>query len=385
MTTVAVAGVGLTVFGRYLDRPLKNLAAEATLAACSDASISPSEIDFVAGSNSLAGLLTGQECVRTQTVLAPLGIRGVPVFNVENACASASSAFNLAVRAVAHGEARCALAIGFEKMSHPDRTKTLAALTAAADLDEAQPEDPLRSMFMDLYAEEVRHHMENYGSTAEDFARIVVKNRSHAALNPHAQYRSPCDIEDVLSSPVVTPPLTKLMCSPVGDGAAAVVLFAAEQSRIAPIVAASEIRSGTRLPTHDENDAVLVARAAYEAAGLGPDDVTLAEVHDAAAPAELLAYEDLGFAPRGEGSRLIRDGVTSLGGAKPVNTSGGLIARGHPIGATGLAMVVEGVLQLRGQAGDRQVEGARVALVQNAGGWVGEAPAASAVHILRTP
>lgn len=384
MTMPVVAGVGITQFGKFQELTLKDLVAEAVTEALKDAEISPSEVGAAFGSNSLAGLLTGQESVRTQTVLAPLGIRGVPMASVENACASGSTAFKMAVDAVRYGEARYALAVGFEKMSHPDKQKTFDAIGTARDLDESDPSVAGHSAFMDLYAEEVRSYMRRYGATAEDFALVTVKNHRHGTLNPRAQYRYEVTVEDVLTSRVVAEPLTMLMCSPIGDGAAAVVVTSSGHSSRSPRVAASIVRSGAVDPTSDNNDVTQTARAAYEAAGLTPSDVDVAEVHDAAAPAELIAYEDLLLAPRGEAAKWLRDGVSSLGGRVPVNTSGGLESRGHPIGATGVAMIVEMVLQLRGEAGARQAGQPRVALVQNSGGWVAGAPAASAVHLLTT-
>jgi acetyl-CoA acyltransferase len=377
----AIGGIGMTRFGKYLDRTLKDLGAEAVHAACRDADVGADAIDAAFVSNSLAGLLTGQESVRAQTILAPLGIRGIPVMSVENACASGSTALWAAVRAVTSGEARCALALGVEKMSHPDRARTLAALMTGAKDVEAEGGE-VGGSFMEFYAEEVRHHMELYGSTIEDFAAVAVKNHAHGALNPFAQYQQTYTLEEVLASPEVAWPLTRLMCSPVGDGAAAVLVVPEDADHSAPVVLASILRSGRFAPTDDPNDATLVARAAYEQAGLGPDDVDVAEVHDAAAPAEILAYEDLGFTVRGGGPRLVRDGATALGGRRPVNTSGGLESRGHPIGATGLAMINEIVLQLRKEASGRQVENARVGLVHNMGGWVAESSAACSVHIL---
>jgi len=380
----AIAGVGMTRFGKCQGTPLKQLAAEATLAACRDAGVDTAAIDAAFVSNSLAGLITGQEAVRAQTVLAPIGIRGVPVMSVENACASGSTALWLAIRAVTSGEARCALALGVEKMSHPDRARTMTALMSGAMDAEAvcASGGQVGGNFMEVYAEEVRHHMEKFGSTIEDFAAVAVKNHEHGSLNSLAQYRDRYTLEEVLNSPMVAFPLTRLMCSPIGDGAAAVLVLPETADRSAPVVLASTLRSGSVGLTEEVNDATLTARNAYEQAGLGPADIDVAEVHDAAAPAEIFAYEDLGFAARGDGPRLVRDGITAIGGRLPVNTSGGLESRGHPIGATGLAMTTEIVLQLRRDAGERQVADARVGLVHNMGGYVLESTAACSIHIL---
>ena len=386
MSDVAVVGVGLTRFGKFPDRSLKDLAAEAVQAALKDAGIDGKDIGAAFGSNSLAGLLTGQECVRTQTVLAPLGIRGIPVVNVENACASGSTAFRLAVQAVASGEAPYALAVGFEKMSHPDKERTFAAIGAASDVEEAPQHEAGRSSFMDIYAAEVREHMERHGSTAEDFALVAVKNHYHGSLNPFAQYRNEVTVDEVLSSPAVVHPLTRLMCSPIGDGAAAIVLCSEEAARRLGAetvrVRATALVSG-RDRVGDEPGAVERAVAkAYEMAGVGPDDLDVCEVHDAAAPAELIVYEELGLCGPGEGPKLLAAGETALGGRVPVNPSGGLLAKGHPIGATGCAQLVELADQLRGRCGARQVEGASVALAENGGGFLGSDPAAIVITVL---
>lgn len=376
----AIVGVGLTRFGKFPHRSLKDLAAEAVHAALKDAGIGAAEIGAAFGSNSLAGILVGQECVRTQTVLAGLGIRGVPVANVENACASGSTAVRLAAQSVLCGESRYALAVGFEKMDVGDKQRTTAAIATAQDIEAM--ESPGQSSILDVYASEVREHMGRYGSTAEDFGLIAVKNHRHGLLNPNAQYRVEISVDEVLRSPVVSAPLTVLMCSPISDGACAVVIGREADHLGAPTIAASVLRSGSLPVGGEDTDSARAARLAYEVAGIGPEDVDVAEVHDAVAPAEIFAYEDLGFAGRGDGARLVRDGVTSIGGRLPVNPSGGLKSRGHPIGATGVAMVAEIALQLRGEAGDHQVKGAKVGLVHNTGGWVSESPAASAVHLI---
>lgn len=364
----------MTQFGKFPERTAKALVAEAVELALRDAGVALGDIDIVFSSNSLAGLLTGQESVRGQSALGSFVLDGLPIVNVENACASGSTAFWLACQAIAAGQSRLALAVGFEKMAVGDTPRTVAAISTGRDLDEVEHDHPGWT-FMDGYAEKIQAHMAAHGSTADDFARIAVKNRGHATLNPLAQYRDPITVDDVLASRTIAPPLTQLMCAPIGDGAAAVVLGAATGS--APRVRASKLVSDST-----EGGVTAAARAAYELAGVGPEDIDVAEVHDAASPAELVAYEDLLFAAKGEGPVLVRSGATTLGGRLPVNTSGGLVSRGHPIGATGLAMIHEVVLQLRGDAGPRQVTGSQVGLVYNAGGQIRGAPAATAVHIL---
>jgi acetyl-CoA acetyltransferase len=286
---------------------------------------------------------------------------------------------------------------------HVDRT--MKSLAGAVDVELlAQLKDALaatkgagggngggekRSLFMDVYAAAARQHMARYGTTVEHFAAIAAKNSVHGSLNPRAQYQEPHTVDEVLASPTIAAPLTRLMCSPIGDGAAAALVVSdeflarrrAEASR--PVrIAASVLGTGRDRATDDPDPVTETARRAYEQAGIGPEDVSLAEVHDATAPAELMIYEELGFCREGEGGRLVDAGETKLGGRRPVNTSGGLIAKGHPVGATGLAQVAEIVEQLRGRAGRRQVAGARVGLTENAGGAVRGDPAAVAIHIL---
>lgn len=420
---VVVTGVGMTRFGKFADQGLKSLSVEAVGDALKDAGVTPADVQLAVVGNAVAGLITGQECIRGQVVLREAGIGGIPIFNVENACASASSAFHLAWQQVAAGQVDVALALGVEKLTHPDKAVSFQAFSAAVDVEmvralidalksseEAAAQAAAsgdgasdaaggkdgggggggggkgKSMFMDIYSAIIRHHMDTYGTTQEQIARVAVKSHHNGSLNPRAQYQDEYTLEEVLASREVSYPLTLLMCSPIGDGAAAAVLMSPEYARskglAGPRVAASVVLSGGLPGVATELAEERAARAAYEMAGLGPDDVDVAEVHDATAAAEILAYEDLGFCAKGEGGRLIDEGVTALGGAKPVNTSGGLVSKGHPVGATGIAQLCEVVWQLRGEAGARQVDGARVGLTQNGGGFLGNDAAAQAVHIL---
>ncbi len=227
--------------------------------------------------------------------------------------------------------------------------------------------------------------MARYGTTKEQFARIAVKNHFNGSLNPHAQYRERYTLEEILASPLVAEPLTRLMCAPIGDGAAAAVLVSGEKARqftSKPVwIRGSALVSGSDNPAADGKISARAAQKAFEMAGMTPRDVNVIELHDASAPAELMLYEELGLCPEGEGGRLIDEGVTELGGALPVNPSGGLIAKGHPVGATGVAQAFEIWLQLRGEAGDRQVPGAKVGMTHNGGGMVRGEAAATAVHI----
>ena len=241
-------------------------------------------------------------------------------------------------------------------------------------------------MFMDFYAAFARSHMAKYGTTKEQFARVAVKNHYHGSLNPHAQYREVYSLEDVLASPPVAEPLTRLMCSPIGDGAAATVIMSAEMAKqftTKPVyVRASVLGSGFDRAPGEPDVTQTVAKKAYEMAGVGPEDLNVVECHDASAPAELVLYEELGLCAPGEGGKLIDSKATYIDGPIPVNPSGGLISKGHPIGATGVAQIYEIFTQLRGEAGDRQVKNPKVGLTENGGGMVKGDPAALAVHIL---
>ena len=397
MDTVVIAGVGMTRFAK-VPEGLRHLAGEAVSAALTDSGVSVEEVEAAYVGNAVAGLVTGQEMIRGQVMLRPLGIEGIPIFNIENACASASSALNLGWQAVANGMHDVVLCLGAEKLSHDDKTIGMNAIGTAIDVEMRAElaeevstngdDEGARSFFMDLYADMARRYMSASGATAEDFAAVVVKNQHNGARNPRAQYGAELSVEQVLASRRVVDPLTVLMCSPISDGAAAVVLMSERAARrrgaSGPRIRASVVRSGN---VHDKDDptagsAARAAAAAFEQAGLGPGDLDCAELHDASAPAELIVYEQIGLAEPGGGPELLASGRTRLDGELPVNTSGGLLSKGHPIGATGIAQVCEASWQLRGEAGERQVEGARVALTQNGGGWLEGDSAAMSVHIL---
>lgn len=396
MDAVRIAGAGMTTFAKS-PLGLRDLAAEAVTAALDDAGLAVADIEAAYVGNAVAGLVTGQEMIRGQVMLRPIGIEGIPVFNIENACASSSSALHLAWQAVAAGAYDVVLCLGAEKLSHEDKTVGMAAIGTAVDVElQAEMAAELgngegsgkRSFFMDIYAGMARDYMRQSGATARDFAGVVVKNQHNGARNPRAQYGAELTVDEVLASRLVVDPLTLLMCSPISDGAAAVVLVSARAARRmaidGPRIRASVVLSGNR---HDKGDPTAgstarAARAAFAQAGLGPEDLDCVEVHDASAPAELMIYEQLGLAPPGGGPELLASGRTRLGGGLPVNTSGGLLSKGHPIGATGVAQICEATWQLRGMAGERQVHGARVAMTQNGGGWLEEDSAAMAVHVL---
>ena len=390
----------MTRFGKYLDRGLRDLAEEAVRNAVEDTGLDLHEIQAAYVGNSVAGLITGQEAIRGQVMLRHTGLMGIPIVNVENACASASTAFHLAWMAVTSGLYDCVLALGVEKLSDPNKAKSFRAFNSAVDISElAEIEKRLgrgsekakeRSLFMDLYLsmlnpDEPASQAAAGGITREQMALVSVKNHYHGSLNPYAQYREEVTLEEVLQSRYVVGPLTVLMCSPLGDGAAATLIvsdeFAHRKGLKGPGVDASVLVSGRG---DDHSMAPSIRRAAtqaYEMAGMGPEDIDLAEVHDAVAPAEITIYEDLRFCTPGDGPKLLEDRVTWLGGKLPVNTSGGLLSRGHPIGATGLGQIVEVVWQLQGRAGKRQVENCKVGLTQNGGGHIGFDTAAMAIHI----
>jgi acetyl-CoA acyltransferase len=401
---VYIAGAAMTRFGKFPDRTVRALAEQAVRAALADAGVTAGQVDMVFFANAVAGLLTGQEMIRGQVALRYTGLSGVPLVNVENACASSSSAFYLACLAVGSGAAEAALAVGAEKLTHDDKTRSFAAIGTAVDQDEIAElrqrwapagcegstaprgaDDGKRSLFMDFYAKKTRDYMQRSGAGVRDLAQVAVKNHRHAAFNPLAQYRNEVTAEEVLASRQVSPPLTLLMCSPVGDGAAALVVCSADLAR--RLGARVRVRACALASGRDGASAGPVERAAaaaYEQSGLGPDDVHVAELHDAAAPAELMEYEHLGLCAPGDGPRLLSGGATALGGRLPVNTSGGLLSKGHPIGATGCGQLAELADQLRARCGGRQVAGARVALAQNAGGVLGDDNAAAVVTVLST-
>lgn len=389
MNDVVIAGVGMTPFGKFPEQTIRSLSEQAVADALADAGLGADAVESVYFANGAGGLMTGQEMIRGQAALRDTGVLGVPLVNVENACASASSAVHLAWLAVAAGQVDVALAIGAEKLTHPDKTRAPAAIGTAIDLERppevgSEDEAGSGSPFMDIYAAIARGYMDRSGATKEDFAAVAAKASRHGALNPKAQFRTPHTTAEVLASRLIAEPLTLLMCSPIGDGAAALIICSrerAEQLGVEPIL----IRASVLLSGADDAEpaAERAAARAYEISGLGPDDLDLVELHDAAAPAELTLYEELGLAGAGGAAALLASGATELGGRLPVNVSGGLLSKGHPIGATGAAQLVELTEQLRGRAGERQVPGARIGLAENGGGFLGTDAAAAAVHILQ--
>ena len=385
MRGIAIAGVGMTAFGKQLGRGIRSLALDAIDHAVADAGLPLERIERVYFANAIAGIVTQQEMIRGQVALRHHPLGRLPLINVENACASGGSAFSLAVEAVASGCVDVALAVGAEQMNHVDKSRPFNALRGSTDIQEIGEVEPgtmaANSLLMDFYAGVAQRYLDTYGAVAEDFARVAVKNRDHAALNPLAHLRTPQTVEAVMHGRMIVAPLTLAMCSPTTDGAAAIIVVservAASLAHPTIIVRACRIASGAAgAPVAD------AAAKAFATAAVSVADLDCIELHDAAAPAELMQYHEIGLCAEGEGFRLVRDGVTALGGATPVNTSGGLLSRGHPLGATGCAQIVELVLQLRQQAGARQVEGARMAMSVNGGGWLDGAYALAIATIL---
>ncbi|NJD32402.1 MAG: thiolase family protein [Gammaproteobacteria bacterium] len=410
MTQVYVAGIAMTVFGRQPERSLHDLAGEALQGALTDAGCAVDDLGVAYYAGVTNGSLQGQISIPGQVVFSKIGVEGIPVYNVENACASGSSAFNLAVQSLKAGTTDVALALGAEKMNIPDKVKAFSIFEAGWDVSRAEENyqtlvkmgegivpppgsesDKPYSRFMAIYAALCRWHMKTYGTTQRQIAAVCAKNHQHSVHNPYSQFRKSFTIEEVLAAPPITYPITLPMCAPLSDGAAAAILcteeglerIGADRKRCIK-VAASVIRSFThrRLDEPQKNVGRLAALQAYEAAGLGPEDMDVAEVHDASAMGEILQSENLGFVPFGGGGPAAERGDFTLGGSIPINPSGGLESKGHPLGATGIGQLFELVTQLRGEAGARQVAGARHAIQENGGGLQGIEEAAVAIHIL---
>jgi acetyl-CoA acetyltransferase len=403
-----VAGIGMVKFGKHLDKTLKGLAGEAIQLALLDAGLDKSAIQAAWMGNAAAGVVTGQEMIRGEVVLRNMGIGKIPVVNVENACASSSTAVQQACAMVTAGMYDVVLACGSEKLFHEDKSKSLGAFSSAVDIEDpdgavnvvkrialeiGEPFDAAtvgvnRSIFMDIYSVLAKKHMKKYGSTKAHFAMVTAKNSFHGSMNPRAQFQDVLTVEQVLAARSIIEPLTLPMCSPIGDGAAAIIIVSERKARAMGLrhkirVAASALASGWDYTDPGESVGAFAAQQVYEASGIGPQDLSCVELHDASAPSEVAAYEYLGLCAPGDGAKLIETRATYLGGRIPVNVSGGLLRKGHPVGATGCAQLVELTEQLRGQSGKRQVEGARIALAHNGGGAIGTDAAATVVTMLK--
>lgn len=409
MSDIYVVGVGMTRFGKFLDRSVKDLTRDAVEAALADAGVAKEVIGAAFFANASQSAMEGQYMVPGEIALRPMGFSEIPIVNVENACASASTAFQLAWTHLKAGQSDVALAVGAEKMYSVDKAKTFAVFNGAWDVHEVeqltgrlielgrgvepppgrQLDNQQRSVFMDVYASLAKFHMKNFGMTERQLATVAAKNHRHSTLNPLSQYRDDMTIEEVLAARTISWPLTLPMCAPISDGAAAAILVREEaldrfDKRRAVKVCATVLASGSDRRPEELGKHICrrAARRAYEIAGVAPEDMSVAEVHDASAFAEILQSENLGFCGLGEGGALAESGATALGGRIPINPSGGLESKGHPIGATGLGQIYELVTQLRGEAGPRQVEGARFAIAENGGGFHGWEEAAAVITIL---
>ncbi len=395
-----IAGVGMTRFGKHLDKSLKQLGGEPVLDAVKDAGIQLSDIEAAYVGNCAAGMVTGQESIRGQVILSSVGLGKVPIINIENACGSSSTALNQAAMMVSAGYYDVVLVVGVEKLYHENKAITYAAYSGAVDVEkrdelmaeitagQSEGSGETRSMFADFYGVMARDHMRDYGSTPEHFAMVSAKNSFHGSLNPNAQFREEMTVEEVLAQPMITPPLTRPMICPVADGGAALVVVSERKARQLGIakpvrLVSSVVHSYFEHPVGaEENVSSLCIDEAYYEAGVGPEDLDVLELHDSSAPCEILYYEGLHLCPPGDSVKMIADGETKLGGRLPVNTSGGLLRKGHPVGATGVSQILELTLQLQGRAGKRQVEGASVALAHNGGGTIEGEVAAMNINIL---
>ncbi len=398
-------------FGKYPDKTVRTMAEESIELVLKDAGLNKKDLQAVFFSNTFWGMFSNQHSIRGQVILRGMGIDRIPVTNVENACAGGSTALQLAYAGIRAGMYDVALAIGSEKISHPDKNLSLGAYASCMDVENFEkhinmimevsktfkvdiPEEQTapgegRSIFMDAYATAARWHMDRFHSTQYQLAVICSKNHWHGSMNPLSQYQNPMSIEEILADKPVAYPLTRAMCAPVGDGAAAAIVcsekYLKKSTNARPVrILASVLGQGADRGLDETDIGERLSREAYEISGIGPDDIDTAELHDATAFGELHQTEAMGFCPLGEGGPYALSGATKLGGSKPVNTSGGLECRGHPIGASGLAQIYEIVAQLRGKAGVRQVENARIGLAENGGGNIGVEEAAMCIHILGT-
>jgi acetyl-CoA acetyltransferase len=414
-TDVYIIGTSCTAFGKHAGRSFSDLARQAWLELLADCGLGAGDASLVeqAWFGNCGMGQWGQGGIRGQVCFTPLVEEGlfperVPMVNVEGGCATASFAFHGAWKDVLSGQARVSLAIGVEKLVSPDDPARTAAIFATA-IDQLEPARwrdyytragqeagkpfetaPGRTVFMDTYAMQAAWHMRTHGTTQRQIAVAAAKNHHHGSLNPLAQYRFELTVEEVLADREISWPLTRAMCSPLGDGAAAALLCSEDALADFPPAAraravrvrASELAGGKYRRLDEPGLSRVAADKAWARTGLTPADIDLVELHDATSFCELYQLEMLRFCPQGQGGPFVESGATALGGRLPVNLSGGLVSKGHPVGATGLSMVHEVVLQLRGEAGARQVPGAALGLIENGGGVMGFDEAACAVHIL---
>ena len=413
MRDAFIIGTSSTPFGKWPDRDYKDLTGQAFREVLSDSGLNDAAEIASAWFGNCGMWVDGQGSVRGQVCLMPLIRAGVlperiPIINVEGGCATASIALHGACKDVASGQMELSLAIATEKTfhpGHPERTNALyqggidqlnvdewQAYYSAMGERAGKPFElaPNRTIFMDTYALQACYHMKKFGTTQRQIAYAAAKNHTIAQHNPLAQYRSPMTVEQVLADKPVTYPLTRSMCAPIGDGAAAALVCSEGFLRTAPSatqnravrIAAAVLTSGKYRDPDEPSLSHVAASKAYRIAGIQPSDIHVAEVHDATSFCEIYQAEMLGFCAPGEGGPLVESGATSLGGRIPINLSGGLVSKGHPVGATGLSMIHELALQLRCEAGPRQSANARWAMAENGGGVVGFDEAACAITIL---
>jgi len=396
MENIYIVGVGMTPFGRHLDKSMKQLTAWAVEDALKDAGCDRKWVQAAFFGNCTQGHFEGQHMIRGNIALLPMGFDGIPIFNLEGACASSSHGLNLAVTQLRAGAADVVLAVGAEKMYSADKSKMFSAFESAWDVQTLEENksylaemgkdvvpppgsqsDKPYSPFMDVYASLGRGFMSRFGITQRQIAAVASKNHGHSVHNERSQYRNPMSIEEILAAPPITYPMTLPMCSPISDGAAATILctesalkkYGFDRKRAIKVMA-SVVRSASARAADDFANAcgVVAGKLAFEQAGIAPQDIHVAELHDASAIGELVMVENLGLCEAGMSGVMAERGDSTLGGRLPINPSGGLESKGHPIGATGLGQIFELVEQLRGNCGKRQVEGARFAIQGNGGG-----------------
>lgn len=405
---IFIVGVGMTPFGRHPASSVQDLTRAAVVDALRDAGCQAADVDVAFFGNVAQGFMEGQTSIRGQIALLPLGFDSIPIHNIENACATASSAFHLCIAQLRSGSADVALAVGVEKLHSPDKKKMFAffdggwdvhnveanlkrltALGEGAHVPPGLPQLP-HSVFMDVYAAFGLQLMRRTGVTQEHLAAVAAKNHTHSVHNERAQYRNAMTAAEVLAAQPIVYPLTMPMCSPISDGAAAaIVCTGAAMKRLgidrsrAVRVRASVMRSASRRDGEAVSEHITrrAADAAYETAGISPGDVDVVEVHDATAIGELIQAENLRLCPEGGAGAIALAGDSTIGGRLPINPSGGLESKGHPVGATGLGQIHELVSQLRGECGPRQVVGARIALQENGGGLWGVEEAVAHIGI----
>ncbi len=379
MKNIAIIGVGMTQFGELWEKSIKDIFVEAALAAIGDSGVDHIDSMYVGAMS--PGLFVAQEHI--SAVMADyLGVKGIPATHVESACASGAVALRQAIFEVASGESEIVLAGGVEKMT--DGADVTFALASAAD----QEYEAFHGVtFPGLYAMIARAHMHKYGTTREQIAEVAVKNHRNALKNPNAQFHLNITREDVLNSVAVADPLNLLDCSPVSDGAAALIVTTVDKARELGkpyVTVRASAQTTDSIALHSRKDLAsipsvsIAAQKAYQQAGIRADQLDLAEVHDCFTIAELVVMEELGLVERGKSGPAVMDGLTAPDGKIPVNVSGGLKGKGHPVGATGIAQIIEIVEQLRGTAGERQIANARLGLAQNMGG----SGASCVIHIL---